>query len=333
MAGSVQFGGGRLHPPGTRKGNRYWVWRGRINGKPHEFSTGQADKRHAQGFAEQAIASLDTLEQGSPMTFATVADLYADHARLSVPGRRFLDYINVFIGDERVDEIASRHITQIERTKPKVAPATINRSIRKPIRAVLMWAHEQDLCDRPKIKMLKESEPTRRAPPDDLAPAMLAATDGHRHAFVSILHFQGWRLSEALALTWNDVDLDNLTFRYFVPKAAKWKVNPMHPAVADALKALTGRSGRVFQVWSSQNAVYKWWKPLVRRLGCPDVTPHQLRHAWASEMRKAGATAPDMVQGGSWTNTNSVANYLRDPNPHVSDLVGHLWGKSDKVLK
>lgn len=329
MARSLQFGGGNLHPPGTRKGNRYWIWRGRINGALREFSTGETDKGRAEGFATAAIARLGALDQAT-MTFAVAASLYADHARLSTPNRRFLDYLVDYIGDVKLTDLASRHMTLVERTKPKAAPATINRSIRKPFRAVLMWAYEQDLCDRPRVKLLKEAEPTRRAPPADLAPAMLACTEGHRNAFISILHFQGWRMSETLALTWDDVDLTQRQFRYFVPKSGSWKVNPMHPAVAASLGNLTGRTGKVFATWGSANAVYKWWKPLVARLGCPSVTPHQFRHAWAAEMRKAGATAPDMVQGGSWTNVNSVGSYLRDPNPHVSDMVGKLWERKDK---
>lgn len=318
MAKSIQLQHGKLYPPGTR--GKFWTWRGTINGVEYEKSTRAADRREAVEVAEEIARVIRESDRRELCTVTDVAIAYADYAHLTTPNRRFLGFICDVIGDRAVWEVSEADLPAIERLKPKASAATLNRSIRKPLRALLMWAWRQKLCERPEIALLKEREPDRRAAPDAAGRAFLSATDGHQHAFVAMMFFQGWRVSDALALRWDDVDFENRRLRVYVGKSRRWKQIHMHGETLAALANLPEREGRVFDRWDSPNAIYKWWRRLQAETGWK-VTPHQFRHAWAAHMRRQHATAPDMIQGNTWINAQSVGHYLRDDNPEVPRMM------------
>lgn len=333
MARTVRVGSGRLYPPGTRKGNRFWLYRGTVAGRGVEFSTKQIDKADAIGVAQEYIAALSRGAVPETLTFKAVAEMYVDHRQSSEQDRRFIERLTESVGNVLIHEIRPAHMTTAIRTHyPNAAPATINRQVWVPYGAVTHWAADQGWCAYRRVTKMKEVQPQRMAAPDGVGDLMISATEGEQRAYITLLMCQGWRQSEALALRWDGVDLGERALTFFVPKARRWKTVAMADEVKVELANLTRSGVRVFSFGRREN-VYAWWNPLVARLGYPDLRPHAFRHAFAMGGRIAGAGDDDLVEMGSWTNPRSLASYTRKPTGRSRDFLGKIRGKSGKVLK
>ena len=70
------------------------------------------------------------------------------------------------------------------------------------------------------------------------------------------LFSQGWRVSDALRLTWQDVDLNGAKVRHHISKTDEWLVVPLHSMVLDMLRSDAGdHVGRVFP-WRDRAGLY-----------------------------------------------------------------------------
>ncbi len=109
------------------------------------------------------------------------------------------------------------------------------------------------------------------------------------------LLYTGSRLGEIVGLTWADVDLERNVISIRQEKTGKRKTTPISAALRDVLLSLprglgtarvfTGPDGSAFAVREAQRAF-----SVARRL-CklrPDLTPHSLRHTFASWLAIAG---------------------------------------------
>ena len=104
-------------------------------------------------------------------------------------------------------------------------------------------------------------------------------------ALARFLALTGWRSGEGIALTWAEVDLDRRTAVLADSKTGK-SLRPLSLAACDVLRPLRRSAGLVFQ--ASRGAGKMTGFPGMftsmrerAELG-PDVTPHVLRHSFAS---------------------------------------------------
>jgi integrase len=122
------------------------------------------------------------------------------------------------------------------------------------------------LPERPKFRMLREPVKLATFVSAEHFAAIYEACDAARRpsgrpypaadywrALLSMLYMTGWRISEALALRWSDVDLKAGTA---ITRAADNKGNrddvaPLHPVVVDHLRGLHSFDSLVFK-WSDE---------------------------------------------------------------------------------
>jgi integrase len=90
---------------------------------------------------------------------------------------------------------------------PHCLAATKNKNVFGPCAAVLHYAAENDLCPYVRIKKLKERRPEPRALRKEDANRLIAVADGEMRLFLVFLFAQGWRISDTLRLTWQDIDV------------------------------------------------------------------------------------------------------------------------------
>ncbi len=180
--------------------------------------------------------------------------------------RCMLDAINHFeriINPRRVTAIKTKTINDYttkrkqEQGKKKgstVSPATVNKELRH-LRAVLGVAVDWEYLPKvPKFKMLKEPEKlVQYITPEDFAAIYEAcgvatrpdspvfAPEDWWKALLSFMYVTGWRVSEPLALRWDDVSLDNATAitRAEDNKGKRDDQVPLHPVVVDHLSLST----------------------------------------------------------------------------------------------
>lgn len=311
----------KLYPPGTRKGNRHYCLVGRVRGKYVERSAGrdltrqQAEDWRATAEAHLRSAAAGVADDAAPTTFADACDLYIAHRRPAPDQSRWVERLRADqIGAMRVGDVRQRHIADAaERLCPAVSNATKNRQVYIPAAAVIHYAAENDLCGWLRVRLLKTD---RRAAPrtfgaENMGRLIEAAREAQAWDVWRLLvglAYQGWRIGEFLALTWDRVRLDEGIAEVRVGKARTWKRVPLHPEFAAALRTQEPKRGPVFP-WRTRWGVYRELAPLCERLGL-HFTPHMARHDFATDLNAAQHTLDDIKAAGTWTSTHAIGRYV-----------------------
>ena len=307
-----------FYAPGKRKGNRFWLWRGRIAGREYEISTGSLDKETARGVIvdfEKRVRDSRAAEIEAPATFAQAAARYRlANPRLSKADDRFLAKIESDLGARAIATLMPADIVQAGwRLYPGCSPATVNRQAIVPAGAVLHHAGRQGWCPYRPLARLKEDDPRTRTVAREVPLRLIGAcTDPVRRAFLVCLFVQGWRVSEPLRLTWDIVDLERAQCERWIAKSRKWRRQALAEETVIALANLPlpasgKREGRLFP-WRERWDVYRWLRPLCAAAGVR-FTPHMARHSAATWARENGADLKEIMRAFGWSDLKSVLRY------------------------
>jgi integrase len=117
-------------------------------------------------------------------------------------------------------------------------------------------------------------------------------------AAVRFLALTGWRSGEALTLRWEELDLVRRTATLGDTKTGR-SIRPLSHAACDALRSLAKTGGLVFPATRGSGLMRgfpKLWNRIAK-LGelSPDVTPHTLRHSFASLAGDLGYSEPTIA--------------------------------------
>lgn len=154
----------------------------------------------------------------------------------------------------------------------------------------------------------------------------LAASRGERSCV--LIHFLTWtgvRLGEALALLWEDVDLDGKTA--FIRRSFRiQKHRPLFGrrtidlpgTLVQMLRGLDRTSDLAFQdearAFVRSRRVRRVFRRISRRAGVPLGNPYLLRHTWATQMLASGAPANYVSRAlGHDTTELTLRIYGREP--------------------
>jgi integrase len=313
----------RLEPttyPGIyRKGNRYVVvWRHR--GKQHKrsFRTLTEAKRHKaqtatgdtaptsrESFVAYAERWMDgyTGRTSKGLAESTRAS-YADAVdRIIVP------YFRRRHPSLRLDELAPSDLRAFiaHLAERGLAPASVRRHF-APLRAMLATAYEDGLLTRNPAQGLRVIVPGERARrPKRLTPEqtrqLLAAMPAEHADLAYLMAATGLRIGEALALTWRDLDRDDVGRPVLHVRRSKTeaglRVVPLSPETA---RRLTRRRAEVEHATEdapmfasafgtpidAHNFRRRVFRSAAQAAGVPWATPHTLRHGMASLMAERG---------------------------------------------
>ena len=182
-----------------------------------------------------------------------------------------------------------------------------------PLRSILTDAYQAGMIDRNPLDRIKAYPVQRREPhPFTVIEVRRILKALNRRSKEIRLYFQlafatGLRTSELLALSWDDIDLENL--RLFFSKAwvrgqmkspktaAGRRTVDLNILAIKALKALFAyrSKGRVFlnpitgEPWQSEQMLRKsYWYPALDAAGVMRRNPYQTRHTFASHMLSCG---------------------------------------------
>lgn len=133
--------------------------------------------------------------------------------------------------------------------------------------------------------------------------------------------YTGMRLAELAALDWSAIDLDEATIRVR-GKGDKERIVPIAPAILVELAELAGdgpvftsrRGGRL-----SAAGISEMFRKFVRDQLEVSCTPHQLRHSFATKLRRRGVDLRAIQQLLGHANLNTTAIYTQ---VYPDDLVG-----------
>jgi integrase len=202
--------------------------------------------------------------------------------------------------------------------------------------AILSYAVDQGFrSDNPAYRIRKYAEGRRTRRLTDAEYRMLG--DGLRQAAgttwppavasLQFLALTGWRAGEALNLTWADVDIGRRTAVLPDSKSGR-STRPLSEAACEALTSIprTG-SGLVFPAATGgpMGGFRKHSTRIIANAGLPpDVTPHVLRHSFASLAGDLGLSEPTIGTLIGHKGQSTTSRYM-----HAADAV--LLAAADRV--
>lgn len=292
-----------------------------------------------------------------------VPESFVARATRYLAERRALGFALTVAGDQL---LSFARFADAQTTEPRLTVALVVAwaQVVPPVSAVT-WARRVEVV-RPFARFLRQHDPTTEVPPTGLlgrahrrlAPHVctpreisdllmqsrqLTRGDGARADTVAtvlaLLACTGLRVSEALHLRHDDVDLTTGVLRIRETKFRKTRLVPLHPTAVAALQhyaarradtATTGTAffvgagGRPFQYWHLRHAFGR----MRRRLGWPSPRArgpriHSLRHAFACQRLLEWHRAGIDVE----TRLIDLATYLG--HAKVSDTYWYLSGVPD----
>lgn len=303
----------KLLPPGRRrKRSPFWYVRGTIGGERFEVSTGKADRASAEVWAAEYVARLGRANDPSPVaSFRDAAAAFIAFKRPKLDDERLIKRLQAWFGDRPVNTITHAQIVEAATAlHPTGANATRNRKVVGPAAAVLHYAADQGWCSYRRIAKFKVSRKSPREPVSaaDMA-RLMAAAEGQQRLLLALLYETGLRITDALSITWADVDLQAARLKVQISKTDERASLPLSQSLVVLLANAENKAGRL-TTWTNRVSVYHWLRPLCRRLGIK-YTPHLSRHALASDLLAAGVPDKAAAEYGVWRDPRSLHRYQR----------------------
>jgi len=286
-----------------------WHYRGTIAGRRIRGSTGHADEGEALKFVavkEAEIRHGNPAGKKSDLTFAQAALLYLQAEKPT----RYVHKVAAYWKNTPVHKITSGAVRQAAITLHPQAPgATRNRQIIVPTQAIINHAAALDLCPHLKVKRFPVVTKKKAPATAEWIEAFMANSSPHLGALACFMFLTGARITEALSVTWGDVDL---AARRAVIRQGKIggeeRRAHLPPALVVAIANIPGErapKGRVFRYSTYHTA--KWpWRAAIARAGIEDLTFHCCRHGFATAMLHAGVDVITVTKLGGWKDAKHV---------------------------
>jgi len=327
-------GQGRIFHPtwtdpatGKRKAAKTWRLDYSVNGKRHEESAHTTNKREALALLHQRLGARrgGTLT-GNPDTL-TLAQLRAGLLRhYTLEGNRSsnraedaLDHLEEYFDkDCRARELTPERVSAYleSRIAAKAARATACYEVRILGAAFGVAVAQGQLATRPVFR-LPRVENVRQGffTEADLA-ALLLELPADVRPVVEFLHGTGWRLREALNLTWDAVEWEGHTVRLGAgdTKARAGRVFPF--GAAPSLKGLLETQ------WAHRDGLFVFhrrgkriktfrdaWHRACLRAGLAGKHVHDLRRSAARDFRRAGVSETEIMALCGWKTASMFRRY------------------------
>src|SRR2546426_4758689 len=184
-----------------------------------------------------------------------------------------------------------------------------------------------------RVRQLRESPGRIRFLEADEEGKLLGAALEPLRTMILVGIYAGLRLlSEALTLRWADVDLKRglLTVAAAYAKSGKTRTVPLNRILRAALQTLRQRAPEsaehVFarRDGSPYRSIRTTLQTACRAAGLKDVTPHVLRHTFASRLAMAGVDPRTIQELGGWASLEMVERYTHLSPTHKAEAVERI---------
>jgi integrase len=190
-----------------------------------------------------------------------------------------------------------------------------------------------------KIKKLDESLNRVRFLSEDEEEKLLATGEDPLRAIILIGIYAGLRIqAEALTLKWENIDLERklLTVEAAYAKNRETETIPMNSRLVEALRALkkskTGEYVFVQRDGSPYRSTKTAFTTACRHAKLRDVTPHTLRHTFASRRGMSGANDRTLQALGRWNDPKMIQRYTHLSKEHLAEAVERIGSHSTTLF-
>ena len=305
-----------------RRGKIYH-FRGTIAGRRLRGSCKTADK----AIAARQIAEIETRQwkcsfdgPQAVLTFAQAAFLY----RKAGKSLRFLAPVEDYLRDTLVKDINPGTIKQMAiELFPNCSGASKNRLAIGPAQAIINHAAELQLC--PTIRIKRFEEETREKIPATLewVHAFMRAARPHLGAYAMFMFLTGCRPSEAVNVRWEDLDLEGRTVLLRETKGSTERTAHLPEPLFVILANLPRVKGRGVFVYKTYGDFQHAWDDAIARAGIRRLTPHCMRHGFATELLRRGLDVLTVAHLGGWKDPGQVLKTYGHANKNrkLTDLL------------
>lgn len=278
---------------------KIWYVRGAVFGRRfRERSTGTSNKATAERLRikwEGEIA--ERVSDQKRITFAEAVLRYIQSGH----DARFIGRLQEYFAGRYVEDIGQNDIDEAATDLyPSAAPATRNRQVYTPMAAILHRAGREITIERPK----RTIKPMRRVPTVAWFNKIGPHCPDRMRALILFLSTTGARISEALRLEWEDVDLQQ------GEAALTTKTGPrmvdLSPTVVSALANLS-KEDKVFG-YANKDIVGRRMRDVCKKANAPYYSSHEFgRHYLATSLLKKGYSLKHVQEAGGWASIRIVA--------------------------
>jgi integrase len=262
-------------------------------------------------------------ERRGSRTFAEAALSYLEAAPRTESTKGRVRRLLLALGTTTLAEIDQGTISRLRSKllRPDATSATVSRGIIVPLRAILRYAHRRGWCDAPVFEIPRRVEGRTLYLLPREAERLISTAVPHVRPLLLFLISTGARMSEAIELDWRELDLSGARAIFWRTKTGKRRVAQLPPRAVLTLASLPHREGPVFRWGKSLRAyadrgreegghIKRAWKSAIRRAALdPELTPHDLRHTWASWHYALHRDLLALKIEGGWSSVALVERY------------------------
>ena len=250
--------------------------------------------------------------------------------------RQCVERLTAAFAGRRLSEVSAFDLERYKRDRIEAGVRVmVNREL-ACLRALYNRCREWDQYegDNPaaRVKLLRESRGRLRfLEPAEEAQLLAAAREPLRTMLLVGLH-AGLRLrSEALTLRWPDIDLTRglVTVQAAYAKSGAARSVPLNRPLRAALTALRARTAGTDYVFTWRDgapygSIRTTFQTACRAAGLTGVTPHVLRHTFASRLAMAGVDPRTIQELGGWASLEMVERYTHLSPTHKAEAVERI---------
>lgn len=323
-------GNGRVFRPKVRgrETGRWWLDYS-LHGVRHREPANTTSRSEAQRQLREKMTAREAgrvIGRPERVTFAQLRELV--ERQYVLDGRRSLDrlqqafkHLTRLVGAEtrapdltaaRLDAFAERRIAE------GASRATVNFELAAVRRALRLGIEKGLLATMPVIRLPRVHNARSGFFEDGDFAALLLELPSHLQPVVRFLRLTGWRRSEVLSLTWDQVDWEGAVIRLAAgdTKGGEARLFPFAeaPELRDLLEAQwKARAGLfVFQRHGERvgdGALRFGWGRACKRAGLEGRLVHDLRRSAARDLRRAGVSEGEIMKLCGWRTRSMFDRY------------------------
>lgn len=289
------------------KRGKTYHYSGTIAGRRLRGSTGTSDKLRA----EEIAAKIDATEwqrrhhgPGAVLTFAKASILYRSAGKMSTKRQiKYLEKIEDYWKNTLVKDMTAGAIRQSAiDIYPQAGPATRNRQVITPTRAVINHCAESDLCPPIRVRKFKFDQKIKKPVLLDWLDTFCAHARPISAALATFMFATACRISEARRVEWSDVDFQSCTILVRKTKNKKERAPHIPQRLLIALANLP-RGRKPFGY--GETTLRRWWDEDIELTasaveGFQRLTFHSCRHGFATSMLRKGVDPKTAADLGGW---------------------------------
>lgn len=285
---------------------KVWHFRGTVAGRRLRGSCKTANK----AIASRQIAEIEAREwrgnfdgPAAVLTFAQAAILY----RKAGKSPRYLDPVEDYLKDMLVKNINAGVIKQMAiELFPNCSGASRNRLAIVPVQAIINHAAELELCPLIRVKRFDEQTKEKIPATMEWVRAFMGAASPNLGAYALFMFLTGCRPSEAINVQWDDVDLKARTVLLRETKEQTERTAHLPAPLVVTLANLPKVKGRGVFVYQAYGDFQHAWDDAIKRAGIKRLTPHCMRHGFATGLLRRGLDVLTVAHLGGWKDPGQV---------------------------